>query len=436
MALNEIKIPSLGEGIIEVTIIRWLVKEGDKIEKNSPLAEIATDKVDSQLESEFEGRILKIYSQQGDIVRVGETICIIGDKESANDYQPVRTPSGVSNTISSVQVGAVTNTISSRSQANIPDRYIPPLVRTIAADFKLTPDELAGIAGSSNNTIITKEDLIAFLRNRPAVEHKTETQPIIHTPNPIPNPDNHRNIIPDFGADQEIEVAEMDRVRQLIAKNIQQSVTEIPHATSFTEADLTNLALWRENNKAAFEKQSGYKLTFTVLFIEKIAQILRRYPLLNATIDGATIYLKKHINVGMATALENGNLVVPVIKDADKKNIAGIARDVYELALKARTGTLLPADTRGGSFTITNVGQFNTITGIPIINKPEVGIIAVGAITKQPGVVKTGDSYGLAIRDKMVIAMSYDHRLIDGAMAGRFLEDFRLSLETELPGFS
>lgn len=434
MALNEIKIPSLGEGIIEVTIIRWLVREGDKIEKNTPLAEIATDKVDSQIESEFEGRILKIYCPQGDIVRVGETICVVGDKESAEEYQPTRSAIGIQTTTTTLLPEISVGSITGKAHTKISDRFFSPLVRTIATDFGLSPGELEGIQGTGNSGQVTKDDIMAYLRTRPTVSTLNGAQGPVQKPSPAAPPESNPLIIPDFGPDQEIEIAEMDRVRQLIARNIQQSVNEIPHATSFTEADLTNLAHWRDNNKASFEKQSGYKLTFTVLFIEKIAQILRRYPLLNATIDGANIYLKKHINVGMATALENGNLVVPVIKDADKKNLTGIAREVNELATKARTGTLLPADTRGGSFTITNVGQFNTLTGIPIINKPEVGIIAVGAITKQPGVVKTGNSYGLAVRDKMIIAMSYDHRLIDGAMAGRFLEDFRLSLETELPG--
>lgn len=434
MALHEIKIPSLGEGIIEVTIIRWLVKEGEKIQINTPLADIATDKVDSQLESAYEGVLMKIFSPQGEIVRVGETICIIGDGESAQGYEPA----SIATRIITKPADSTNPSAQLRPKSELlaKGRFHPPLIRLMATDHGIPPSELDSIAGTGSKGLLTSNDVLTYLANRPK-------QTIAARPAPTNGMTLNDKIapvsevtIPDFGPDQEIEVAEMDRVRQLIARNIQQSVTEIPHATSFTEADLTNLSFWREANKNRFQKLTGHKLTFTVIFIEKLARILKNYPLLNATIDGASIFLKKRINIGMATALENGNLVVPVIKDADQKNLAGIACDVNELASKARSNALLPSDTRGGSFTITNVGQFNTITGIPIINKPEVGIVAVGSVTKQPGVVRTENGYGLAVRDKMVIAMSYDHRLIDGAMAGQFLEDFRLSLENELPEFS
>ncbi len=423
--------PKLGESIIEATITRWLKGVGETIGEDDPVAEIATDKVDSEIPSPVEGTVAELLFKEGDVVPVGTVIARIQlQKESvagvpSAPVQPVAEEP--------IQLGSekpmVVNPVGTPDlEPATPGRFLSPLVKTIARSEGVGAEELATIPGSGKEGRLTKEDLLSYLASRksgaPAAQPEvSQTQaatasasPVLHTPPAVQM----------YPGDQ---IVEMDRMRRLIADHMVMSKQVSPHVTSFIEADLTALVKWREAQKATFEKQEGEKLTYTPILFEMAVKALKEFPGINASVNGNQIILRKNINLGMATVLPNGNLIVPVIKDADQKNLAGMARAVNDLARRARGGQLLPDEIQGGTFTITNLGSFGSLTGTPIINQPQVAILALGAIRKVPAVIETEHGDAIAIRHKMILALTYDHRVVDGGLGGMYLQKLANYLE-------
>ncbi len=426
MAQKEIPLPGLGEGVIEATVTRWLVKEGEPVEEDQPLVEIATDKVDSEVVSPVEGTVIKILQEEGATVKVGEALLLIedGSPEEAGKKE--------------LSVGKVEEKIledtrpeekedhtESRQEEprKVPQgRFLSPLVRKIAKEENISEEELAGIAGSGAGGRITKEDVLKWLEER-----KTAEGPPAKKAEKIKKEPVHEGTA--AGGD-DYEVIEMDRVRRIIAEHMVESARTAPHVTSFIEVDVTEIVNWRNRIKDDLFRREGEKITFTPIFIEAVAQVLREMPMVNISVDGTRILRKKHINIGMATALPDGNLIVPVIHDADQKSLPGLVKAVNDLASRARGGTLKPHEIRGGTFTVTNFGTFRNLTGTPIINQPESAILGVGAIQKKPAVVETPQGDALAVRHLVILSLSYDHRVIDGALGGRFLQRLAENLES------
>jgi 2-oxoglutarate dehydrogenase E2 component (dihydrolipoamide succinyltransferase) len=432
MAKIEITVPAMGEGIIEVTLNRWLVKEGDKVEEDQPLAEVATDKVDSEIPSPYEGVISKILVQEGDIPKVGQAILILENEEAEADLDRPEVKEEVERITApreevpeeareKVKKPSDEEVIGGRTPSG---KFISPLVRSIAVKEGISLEELDVVQGTGQQGRITKNDILAYLGNRPSTgvpeeeikkavteSKSTETKPS-HSPAPSSS-------APFTGPH---EVIEMDRMRKLIAEHMVHSKHTSPHVTSFIDADVTNMVVWREKIKDSFQKRENQKITFTPIFIEAAAKALRDFPMINVSVDGTKILVKKNINIGMATALPSGNLIVPVIKNADEKNLVGLAKAVNDLANRARNNKLVPDEISGGTFTITNFGSFSNTTGTPIINQPEVAILGVGAILKKPWVIETPQGDAIAIRHIMTLSLSYDHRVVDGALGGMFLK--------------
>lgn len=437
MAKIEITVPAMGEGIIEVTLNRWLVKEGDKVEEDQPLAEVATDKVDSEIPSPYEGVILKILVQEGDIPKVGQAILILENEEADADLDRPEVKEEVERiTAPREEVSeeaskkekkpADEEVIGGRTPSG---KFISPLVRSIAVKEGISLEELDVVQGTGQQGRITKNDILAHLEKRssPGVpeqdikkavsESKAPETKASHSHSPTPAP--AATSAPFTGPH---EVVEMDRMRKLIAEHMVYSKHTSPHVTSFIDADVTNLVMWREKIKDSFQKRENQKITFTPIFIEAAAKALRDFPMINVSVDGTKIIVKKNINIGMATALPSGNLIVPVIKNADERNIVGLAKAVNDLANRARNNKLVPDEISGGTFTITNFGSFSNTTGTPIINQPEVAILGVGAIVKKPWVIETPQGDAIAIRHIMTLSLAYDHRVVDGALGGMFLK--------------
>jgi 2-oxoglutarate dehydrogenase E2 component (dihydrolipoamide succinyltransferase) len=435
MTFAEITIPAMGEGIIEATIIRWLVKPGDTIGIDTPLVEIATDKVDSEIPSPVKGVITKILRGEGDIPRVGEVIALVipeGSEMPADlgpepvDYQativtePVNGPEKWTDKPAVAEHQNTPVPYVQTSGEIVPGNYLSPLVRRIAEELHLSIEELSTIEGTSVSGRITREDISRYLtlkKNSNIQGKSISGQHAISSPIPAKSPGKEQiyNTL-------NIELVQMDRTRKLIAEHMLTSRNMAPHVTSFHEADLTNLVAWREGIKDSFFEQYGERLSYTPLFIAAATRALKEFPMINVSVDGDTIVIKKDINIGMATALPDGNLVVPVIKNADTLNLAGLAEAVSDLARRARENMLLPIEIKGGTFTITNLGMFGSLTGTPIINQPESAILAVGTIKKKPGVVDNAGTPGIGIRDLCMLSLSYDHRVIDGALGGMFLQ--------------
>ena len=426
MSKFEIVMPKMGESVIEATITKWLKNEGDQITEDEPLCEIATDKVDSEIPSPVEGVLKKILFKENDVVAVGEIIAVIdmggddsedtGDAPKAEEEEPVvERPK--------TEVKPETSSVTDEAK---PSRFYSPLVRNIAKEEKIGMGELESIPGSGKDGRLTKDDLLEYLKTR--TEPKTQEKPKAPEAMPV------RTEAPAVSAGKDDEIIEMDRMRRLIADHMVQSVHTSPHVTSFIEVDVTNVVRWREKVKDAFLKREGEKITYMPVFIEAVAKALKDYPNVNASVDGYKVIRRKNINVGMATALPNGNLIVPVIKNADQKNLVGLAKDVNSLANKARSNKLDPDDIQGGTFTITNFGTFDSITGTPIINQPQVAILGVGAIKKKPAVLETNDGDVIAIRHMMILSLAYDHRLVDGALGGMFIKKIKELLEGFDPG--
>ncbi|MDQ3048646.1 MAG: 2-oxo acid dehydrogenase subunit E2 [Bacteroidota bacterium] len=421
MAQVELIMPKMGESVAEATIIKWVKKEGDKIAADETVLEIATDKVDSEIPSTAEGTLIKRLYNEGDVVQVGKAIAIIStDANASVDTKPeTNVPETKQNT--SVQKELANTAVSEGAaigKSSSSGKFFSPLVRNIAKEEGVTVEELENIAGSGANGRVTKNDILAFLPNKGKnVPAENKPQPQVIKENSAPAVQHKPAIAVNAGD----EIIEMDRMRKLIADHMVMSVQTSPHVTSFVEADVTNVVLWREKVKKNFEKREGEKLTFTPIFIEALAKAIKDFPMINISLDGTKIIKRKNINIGMAAALPSGNLIVPVIKNADQLNLVGLTKQVNDLAGRARAGKLSPDDIQGGTYTISNVGSFGNVMGTPIINQPQVAIMAVGAIKKKPAVIETEHGDLIGIRHFMYLSHSYDHRVVDGSLGGQFV---------------
>ena len=412
MAKFELKLPKMGESVAEATITNWLKKVGDKIAIDEAVLEIATDKVDSEIPSEISGVLSEILFNVDDIVKVGQTIAII--ETEAQDVSPVvETPEVAPESVVAVEeiiekaVAVVTEPINFSSS----DKFFSPLVKNIAKQEGISIAELEAINGSGKEGRVTKEDILKYVESRKS-----------NVAAPVSKPTTINQQPTTFSLNGGDEIVEMDRMRKLISGYMMASINTSAHVQSFIEVDVTNIWKWREKNKNAFEKREGEKLTFTPIFMEAVAKALKDFPGMNISVDGEYIIKKKNINLGMAAALPNGNLIVPVIKNADQLNLVGMAKAVNDLGNRAKEGKLKPDDTQGGTYTVTNVGTFGSVFGTPIINQPQVGILALGAIRKVPAVIETPEGDFIGIRNKMFLSHSYDHRVVDGALGGSFVK--------------
>lgn len=416
MAKFELKLPKMGESVAEATITNWLKNVGEKIEADEAVLEIATDKVDSEVPSEVSGTLTEILFQVNDVVKVGQTIAIIETEGGIVAPAPVAEAAPIP-----VEVAEVVKTVEVAQAAVAPadfkssDKFYSPLVKNIATAEGISVAELETIAGSGKDGRVTKEDILNYIKNR-------GSQPVVVTPitsQPTVTPSAQAIPVSVNGGD---EIVEMDRMRKLISGYMVASVQTSAHVQSFIEVDVTNIVKWRDRVKNAFEKREGEKLTFTPIFMEAVAKALKDFPGMNISVDGEFIIKRKNINLGMAAALPNGNLIVPVIKNADQLNLVGMAKAVNDLGNRAKAGKLKPDDTQGGTYTVTNVGTFGSVFGTPIINQPQVGILALGAIRKVPAVIETPEGDFIGIRQKMFLSHSYDHRVVDGALGGSFVK--------------
>ena len=431
--------PKMGESITEATVLTWLKGVGDTVELDEPIAEIATDKVDSEVPSEFEGVIVELPHNEGDVVQVGEILCVIateGDEATSNsiDVGSQSNPVEVAAPPKEESVPYVPEKASvpvESVQSNGSGRFYSPLVRKIAQAEGIGQQELDAIVGTGKEGRVTKKDMLAYLSSRSApaqapsqVAQPRKEETVVAKPavQPVQKPAVTQSSAPSPSSfSGEVEIIEMDRMRKLIAKHMVHSKATSAHVTSFVEADVTEIVDWRNKIKGDFQRREGEKITFTPIFLQAVAQALRDFPYVNASLDGEHIILHKSINIGMATALPSGNLIVPVIKDADRLSLLGLTKAVNDLANRARNNNLKPSEIEGGTYTVTNVGSFGNVMGTPIINQPQVGILAVGAIQKKVAVMETplGDQIG--IRHKMFLSHTYDHRLVDGALGGQFV---------------
>lgn len=458
MALVNILMPKLGESIMEATVLRWHKQVGDFVKLDETLLDIATDKVDSEVPSTTEGILEEVLCKENDIIPIGSVIARIRTNEPEQLVVPETTVQKAPpvNYTAPEKIeepeGMIPYQPSQYAQIEKGDnaRFFSPLVMNIASREGIPFQELEKIQGTGIEGRVTKKDILAYLENRQFSKSVPPPQVIIEAPvikpNPEPvNPPIQQTTIPisqqapQMTSSQpqapvhisgNVEIIEMDRMRKLISEHMTRSKSTSAHVTSFSEADVTNLVVWRNKVKNDFEKREGEKITFTPIFIEAITKCLKKFPLLNASVVGDTIVVKKDINIGMATALPNGNLIVPVIKGADQFNITGLAKQVNRLANNARIGKLQPSDTQEGTFTFTNVGTFGSLMGTPIINQPQVAILATGAIKKKPVVIESEKGDSIAIRHMMFVSMSYDHRIIDGGLGASFLTEFVKQLES------
>lgn len=432
MSVVDLVMPKMGESIMEATILKWLKQPGDAVKMDETVLEIATDKVDSEVPSTAEGVIESVLFNVNDVVPVGSVIARIKTGSAAPAVTtPVQTAPPKANPVAQTQVA--TNGHANYQTVNSA-RFYSPLVLTIAASEGIAMSELERIPGTGNEGRVTKRDILEYISKHkqagPGYTQTIEQPRTIPAQKPQPTIDVTANTsTSSVTYSGNVEIVEMDRMRKLIAKHMVDSKHTSPHVTSFTEADVTNMVLWREKVKKDFEKRENEKITFTPLFIEAIIKCIKKYPWLNSSIDGDKLIVKKDINIGMATALPSGNLIVPVIKNADQLNLVGLTKQVNGLANAARNNKLKPDDTSGGTFTLTNVGSFGSLMGTPIINQPQVAILAVGAIKKRPVVIETEQGDSIAIRHMMYLSMSYDHRIIDGALGATFLNAVAKELE-------
>jgi len=431
MASVEMLMPKMGESIIEGTILTWLKKEGDSIEADESVLEVATDKVDTEVPATHGGILKKILAKEGDVVAVGSAIAIIEINAEASNDTPAAHATAKEVLVQAAP--ALTASLITAAEPEAPShsdgRFYSPLVRSIAKEEGISTDELSRISGSGAEGRVTKQDMLDYLAARSNGHSKntgvTKTPPSISQPKVAPSI---------TGGD---ELIEMDRMRKMIATRMVESKRISAHVTSFVEADMTNIVLWREKNKEAYKAKYGEGITFTPFFIDAVAKAIRDFPMINISVEGDHILKKKDINIGMAVALPSGNLIVPVIKNADQLNIVGISKKVNDLANRARNNKLTADDVTGGTYTVSNVGSFGNIMGTPIIPQPQVAILAIGAIVKKPAVVETPTGDVIAIRHKMFLSHSYDHRVVVGSLGGMFvrrvadyLEEF--DLETAL----
>lgn len=426
MSQVELKMPKMGESVAEATITKWLKKEGDRVEQDEPILEIATDKVDSEVPSTAAGILVKQLYNEGDVVAVGKSIAIIGDSASAtvptSSVPKAEEVKIAAAPVIATQAATVATTVSASS------KFYSPLVRNIAQQENVSSAELDAITGTGAEGRVTKKDILQFIENRKSGNGQITQTTQAPTVQPATTPQAKAPAATPM-TDGDVEIIEMDRMRKLIADHMVMSKHTSPHVTSFVEADVTNMVLWRNKVKNDFEKREKEKITFTPLFIEAIVRAIKDYPMINCSLDGTKILLKKNINIGMATALPSGNLIVPVIKNADRMNLVGLTKSVNDLSGRARKNKLSPDEIAGGTFTLTNVGTFGNVMGTPIINQPQVAILAVGAIKKRPVVIETPHGDSIAIRHMMYLSMSYDHRIVDGSLGATFLTAVAKELE-------
>jgi 2-oxoglutarate dehydrogenase E2 component (dihydrolipoamide succinyltransferase) len=430
MAQFELTMPKMGESVAEATIIKWTKNEGDSIKIDETVLEIATDKVDSEIPSPFEGTLIKKLFNENDVVQVGAVIAIISSDANASVTETPKVAAPTTQTTSAV-ANSVSSPVAETVDFSNSDKFYSPLVKSIAKEEGISLSELDSIKGTGQEGRVTKADILAYLPNRNkqtsapvAEEIKVATPAASVSKSTVGVPDHtvlvQRPAVSVGGGD---EIIEMDRMRKIIADNMVMSKHVSPHVTSFVEADVTNLVQWRDRVKKDFEKREGEKITFTPLFIECVAKAIKDFPMINVSVDqtGTKIIKRKNINIGMAAALPTGNLIVPVIKNADQKNLVGITKNVNDLATRARANKLAPDEIQGGTFTLTNVGGFGNVMGTPIILQPQVAILAVGTIKKKPAVIETPQGDVIAIRHFMFLSLSYDHRVVDGSLGGSFL---------------
>ncbi|MGY3792902.1 dihydrolipoamide acetyltransferase family protein [uncultured Aquimarina sp.] len=439
MAKFELKLPKMGESVAEATITTWLKEVGDTIEMDDAVLEIATDKVDSEVPCEVEGVLVEKLFEVDDVVKVGQTIAIIETEgEGSVDVSPAETPQEVAapeaaaavieNDIAEVKEAVTTNTTTDYSESS---KFYSPLVKNIASAEGISVAELESISGTGKDGRVTKNDILQYVEDRKA----GKTTPVVAAPKTevakevAPAPKKETPKATPVVASGDDEIIEMTRMGKLISHHMVASVQTSAHVQSFIEADVTNIWNWRNKVKGDFMKREGEKLTFTPIFMEAVAKAIRDFPLINISVSGDSIIKKKNINLGMAAALPDGNLIVPVIKNADQLNLVGMTKAVNDLANRARNNALKPDDIQDGTYTVTNVGTFGSIMGTPIINQPQVAILALGAIRKVPAVIETPDGDFIGIRYKMFLSHSYDHRVVNGALGGQFVQRVKDYLE-------
>ncbi|MCD0467505.1 dihydrolipoamide acetyltransferase family protein [Flavobacterium sp. ENC] len=434
MARFELKLPKMGESVAEATITNWLKEVGDKIEADEAVLEIATDKVDSEVPSEVSGILVEKLFGKDDLVQVGQTIAII-ETEGGVEISSSFLVDKVVEDEAPAAAAEIEKTIDAAKETVTPqdfsasDKFFSPLVKNIAKEEGVSVAELENVQGSGKDGRVTKEDILKYVEDRKAgavaaPKAVTETVKEVAAPVKAAEPaavQKSQQAVP-VSVNGGDEIIEMDRMRKLISGYMVASVQTSAHVQSFIEVDVTNIVKWRDKVKAAFEKREGEKLTFTPIMMEAVAKALKDFPGMNISVDGDYIIKKKNINLGMAAALPNGNLIVPVIKNADQLNLVGMAKAVNDLGNRAKAGKLKPDDTQGGTYTVTNVGTFGSVFGTPIINQPQVGILALGAIRKVPAVIETPEGDFIGIRQKMFLSHSYDHRVVDGALGGSFVK--------------
>ncbi|MCF6361690.1 MAG: 2-oxo acid dehydrogenase subunit E2 [Cyclobacteriaceae bacterium] len=421
MASVELLMPKMGESIMEATVLTWLKNEGDTIEQDESILEVATDKVDTEVPSTHEGVLTQILAQDGDVVPVGAPIAIIttNGEDAPNTSAPSKET--VSTTTTQPVVAEATATITTTLEKPASGRFYSPLVMNIAREEAIDMAELERVPGTGKEGRVTKKDILAYISTRangngavvaPSTQAPVVASPATPTPAPKPQP---------VSVSAGDEIIEMDRMRKMIASRMIDSKRISPHVTSFVESDMTGIVNWRNRVKKEFEAREGEKMTFTPIIMEAVVKAIKDFPMVNVSVDGDNIIKKRNINIGLAVALPSGNLIVPVVHNADQYNLAGLAKKVNDLARRARENKLTPGDLDGGTYTISNVGSFGNVMGTPIIMQPQVGIMALGAIIKKPAVVETAEGDMIAIRHKMFLSHSYDHRVVDGALGGKMV---------------
>jgi len=435
MARMNILLPAMGEGVIEATINKWLVSEGAFVNEDDPLVEVATDKVDSEVPAPASGTVVTIVAKEGEVIKVGGLLAIIENdiKPTKDDVKKIdKEVDRIRETIEYVkQEKKETEVLSQDLKSRTPSgKFISPLVRSISAREGISYAELDKMTGTGMDGRITKDDILKILEDRKKVAEAAEALKAAEVKKGI---ETGRSVKDEFNGSAGDEVIPMDRVRKLIAEHMVMSKRTSPHVTSFIDADVTRMVNWRNSNKDKFLAAEGQKLTLTPIFVDAVARALYEFPMVNISVDGNNIIKKRNINIGIAAALPDGNLIVPVIKNANEKNLTGLAKAVNDLAARARSNKLKPDEITGGTFTITNFGSYNNLAGTPIINQPQAAILGTGAVRKTPAVVESQDGDMIAIRQIMILSLSYDHRVIDGALAGKFLNKVKEILENYSP---
>jgi 2-oxoglutarate dehydrogenase E2 component (dihydrolipoamide succinyltransferase) len=438
MAKLNITLPAMGEGVIEATINKWLVTEGSQVKEDDPLVEVATDKVDSEVPAPASGTLVSIIAKEGSIAKIGELLAVIENNAtpSKEDLKKVDAEvERVRETIAAVkrektEIEVLSHDMKSRTPSG---KFISPLVRSIASREGIGYDDLDKTNGTGMDGRITKDDILKILEIRSSAKESnktTETLEAVEAVNVVKAPKKETIIVKRSAGD---EIIPMDRIRKIIAEHMVLSKRKSPHVTSFIDADVTRLVNWRNANKEKFLASEGQKLTLTPIFVDAVAKAIYEFPMVNISVDGDNIIKKKNINIGMATALPDGNLIVPVIKNANEKSLTGLAKTVNDLAERARINKLKPDEITGGTFTITNFGSYNNLAGTPIINQPQAAILGTGVVRKTPVVIETPEGDMIGIRQIMILSLSYDHRVIDGALAGKFLHKVKEILENYSP---